>query len=209
MRDLARESSYPESATLARELGLQSFCMLPLTTIVRPLGAIGFGCARGCGFDEEELGFLRLVATQVAVAVDNVLHHESDKSAREALGLERDRLRLLLDVSESIASYRDLPELFEVLSRRLPRMVPFDFINLVAARSGRATSCGCRSSYAPRSQHRSSRAWRLPVDESPAGLVWKTQQPVMVEDSARGAPLPALIARLMPRTACSPTAWCP
>ena len=78
--------------------------MLPLTTIVRPLGAIGFGSRRPIPFDDEELDFLGLVARQVAVAVDNVLHDESDRSAQFDLSQERDRLRLLLEVSESIAS---------------------------------------------------------------------------------------------------------
>ncbi len=44
---------------------------------------------------------------------------------------ERDRLRLLAEVSESIASHRDLNELFRDLAQRLPRIVPFDYINLV------------------------------------------------------------------------------
>ena len=44
---------------------------------------------------------------------------------------ERDRLRLLAEVSESIASHRDLNELFRDLAQRLPRIVPFDYINVV------------------------------------------------------------------------------
>jgi formate hydrogenlyase transcriptional activator len=37
---------------------------------------------------------------------------------------ERDRLRLLLEVSESIASHRDVTALFHDLAERLPRVVP-------------------------------------------------------------------------------------
>ena len=49
----------------------------------------------------------------------------------QALEGERDRLRLLLEVSESIASNRDITELLKDLAQRLPRVVPFDVINLV------------------------------------------------------------------------------
>ena len=40
-------------------------------------------------------------------------------------------MRLLLEVSESIASHRDLEELFRDLAQRLPHIVPFDYINAV------------------------------------------------------------------------------
>ena len=122
---------------LLREIGVESFCVLPLTTIVRRLGAIGFGSLSPYAFGEAELEFLRQVARQVAVAVDNVLHDESDRAAQRELSQERDRLRLLLDVSESIASYRDLERSVRRCSaERLPQLVPFDFINLRAPRSG-------------------------------------------------------------------------
>src|SRR5262245_22584934 len=39
--------------------------------------------------------------------------------------------KTLLEVSESIAVHRDLQALFHDLAQRLPRIVPFDFINLV------------------------------------------------------------------------------
>ena len=48
-----------------------------------------------------------------------------------ALELECGQLRLLLEVSESIASHRDIAALFQDLAQRLPRIVPFDLINLV------------------------------------------------------------------------------
>ena len=71
-----------------------------------------------------DVEFLQQVGKQVAVAVDNVLHHQD-------LTRDRDRLRLLLEVSESIASHRDLDELLRDLAQRLPHVVPFDYINVV------------------------------------------------------------------------------
>src|SRR5580765_8073930 len=73
---------YTHSRSLIKDIGVESFCILPLTTVVRPLGAIAFGDKRPCAFGDDELEFLKLVARQVAVAVDNVLHDESDRAAR-------------------------------------------------------------------------------------------------------------------------------
>jgi hypothetical protein len=43
----------------------------------------------------------------------------------------REQYRTLLDVAEAIAIHRDLGGSFQDLDRRLPRIVPFDYINLV------------------------------------------------------------------------------
>jgi formate hydrogenlyase transcriptional activator len=183
-------SRFPQSQSLIREIGVQSFCMLPLTTIVRRLGAIGFGSLRPFAFGDSELEFLEQVARQVAVAVDNVLHDESNESAKRELSQERDRLRLLLDVSESIASYRDLNELFAVLNQRLPQLVPFDFINLVLHDPVRHVMrleilvTGEPSTILPGRE--------TPVEESPSGLVWQTQQPLMIGELAEETRFAAL-----------------
>lgn len=182
---LADETRYKLGLDALRSLGVQSLCLFPLTTAMRRLGAIGFGSLRTFAFGEADMEFLNQVAKLVAVAVDNVLHHQ-------ALRDERDRLQLLLDVTESIASHRDLTLLLEDLARRLPHVVPFDFINAVL--------------HDPASDK--MRLWLLvtsepstirpgletPVDESPGGLVWKTQQPLTVPDVTQEHRFPGLMA---------------
>src|SRR5215475_12585394 len=101
---------------------------------------------------------------------------------RESLAVDplADRYGALREVAEAIAVHQDLNELFRDLAERLPRVVPFDFINLVLHDPVRYVmrlhllvapeSCTIRPGI------------ELPVDESPGGLVWKTQLPLMVED---------------------------
>src|SRR2546427_8672749 len=117
--DLAEERRWSKVTGLMREDGINSFCEVPLTTAVRRLGAMGFASLKKGAYGKADVEFLQQVGKQVAVAVDNVLHHED-------LSHDRDRLRLLLEVSESIASHRDLDELLHDLSQRLPPIVPFD-----------------------------------------------------------------------------------
>jgi formate hydrogenlyase transcriptional activator len=190
VRNPEEATRFPHSSGIIRQIGVDSFCILPLTTIVRPLGAIAFGSRRPFAFGDEELDFLGLVARQVAVAVDNVLHDESDRAAQAALSQERDRLRLLLEVSESIASFRDLKELFQVLSRRLPRVVPFDFINLVLHDPARNVMR--LQILATEEPTTIQPGYETPIDESPAGLVMNTQRPLMIGDLKDEARFPRL-----------------
>ncbi|OLB26068.1 MAG: hypothetical protein AUH95_01250 [Nitrospirae bacterium 13_2_20CM_2_63_8] len=185
--DLAEERRWSKVTGLLREDGINSFCEVPLTTAVRRLGAMGFASLKKGAYGKADVEFLQQVGKQVAVAVDNVLHHED-------LSHDRDRLRLLLEVSESIASHRDLDELLHDLSQRLPPIVPFDYINVVLHDSAREVM---RLHILAASESSTIRpGLELPVDESPGGLVWKTQQPLMVEDVALETRFPKLIPML-------------
>ena len=171
--DIAEEPRWPKVRQHMKEDGANSFCFVPLTTAVRRLGAMGFLSLQKEAYGETDLEFLQQVAKQIAVAVDNVLHHQD-------LIHGRDRLRLLLEVSESIASHRDLEELFRDLAQRLPQIVPFDYINAVLHEPARDVMrlwllvTATPSTISP--------GLELSIDESPGGLVWKTQQPLTVND---------------------------
>ncbi len=128
---LAEGERWPDYHRWAQRLNMNSLCVLPLTTARRRLGTIGFICKQPGVYDSRDVDFLRLVANQVAMAVDNALNYEATLASQQQLARERDRLGLLLEVSESIASHRDLDEMFRDLGRRLPRIVPFDYINLL------------------------------------------------------------------------------
>jgi formate hydrogenlyase transcriptional activator len=190
----AEAARFPTSAALADAIGVESFCMLPLTTTVRPLGAMGFGSIRPAAFDESEIEFLELVVRQVAVAVDNVLHDESAQAVQAQLSRERDRLRLLLEVSESIASHHNLNDLFRDLAERLPPVVPFDYINLLLHDASRDVM-RLHILVAPENSTIQP-GQEFPVDESASGLVWKTQQPVVVDDVDAEHRFPRLISMM-------------
>ncbi|HJZ75349.1 MAG TPA: sigma 54-interacting transcriptional regulator [Vicinamibacterales bacterium] len=171
---------FPTASFLMEKIGAESFCMLPLTTSVRRLGAMAFATARPRAFDEADVEFLQLVVKQVAVAVDNVLHDESAAAVQAQLSQERDRLRLLLEVSESIASHHNLDELVHDLAQRLPCVVPFDYINLTM-HDPTENMMRVYLVVAPLDKSTVRPGFALPMD-SPSGNAWRTQQPVMIED---------------------------
>ena len=188
------ETQFPLAASLSTAVGAESFCVVPLTTTVRRIGAMGFGSSSPRAFDESEVEYLTLVANQVAVAVDNVLHAERARAVQEQLGHERDRLRLLVEVSESIASHRNLNNLFHDLAERLPRVVSFDYINLLLHDPARNVM-RLHILVAPEASTIRP-GQEFPVDGSASGLVWKTQQPLMVEELAKETRFPLLVPML-------------
>src|SRR5262249_29475512 len=81
------------------------------------------------------------------------------------------------------------------LAQRLPRIVPFDYINLVLHDPARDVMRLHLLVVPEPSTIRPG--LELPVDTSPGGVVWKTQQPLLVEDVARESRFPALTPLLL------------
>jgi formate hydrogenlyase transcriptional activator len=72
--DIEREGRFPRITSMLKADGIRSFCLLPLTTPMRRLGALGFGSRQLDAYTAQDIDFMRYVVRQVAVAVDNVLH---------------------------------------------------------------------------------------------------------------------------------------
>jgi formate hydrogenlyase transcriptional activator len=115
---------------LLRENGVQSYCVVPLTTALRRLGAMGFGSLQTRSYQKAEINFMQQVAKQVAVAVDNVLHDESAQAAQQQLARERDRLRLLLEVNNAVVATLNLRQLLNNVSASLRRLVKHEYASL-------------------------------------------------------------------------------
>ena len=168
--DTAEEHRWPKVTRLVQEDGINSYCVVPLTTAVRRLGAMGFLSLQKAAYGETDLEFLQQVGNQVAVAVDNVLHHQD-------LTHDRNLLRLLLEVSESIASHRDLAELFHDLAGRLPIVFKFSYICLILHDPERNVM-RLHILEAPR-PGRIAPGLELPIEDSAGGWVWQHQQPLV------------------------------
>lgn len=122
---------FPKVSVALRRIGVESYCLLPLTTSIRKLGAIGFGRSVAYGFEESEIEFLQQVARQVAVAVDNVLNAETARTVQGQLARERDRLRLLLEITNAVVSHLELPQVFTAVSQCLRTAIQHDGSALV------------------------------------------------------------------------------
>jgi formate hydrogenlyase transcriptional activator len=85
------------------------FCTLPLSTPQRRLGALFVSGPQVGRYSADDVRLLTRIADHVSVAFDNVL-------SRVALRHEQDRVDLLLQLSTTIASTLEFPELLRVVS---------------------------------------------------------------------------------------------
>src|SRR6202790_3999785 len=100
----------------------------------------------------------------------------------------------LLEVAESIAHHRDLGELFHDLGARLHRVAHFDFLNLLLYDSERQVMrLHILESQQPTSIQRGRES---PLGQTPAGRVFETQQPYVVDDIDTETSFPALMETL-------------
>jgi formate hydrogenlyase transcriptional activator len=106
------------------------------------------------------------------------------------------RYRSLLAVSQVIASHRDLPTLFHDLAGKLRQVVRFDFLSLVlheaATNTMRLHVLETCEPVPP------GTVIVLPPEEDPAGLVWRTQQPLITSRVADLGCWPRLRERVQP-----------
>jgi formate hydrogenlyase transcriptional activator len=98
----------------------------------------------------------------------------------EGDGRRVQQYRALLEVAESITRYGDLAELFRDLAPRLRRVVPFDFLFLLL-HDPAENAMRLHLLESGRSEAVSVPHGPTPLD-SPSGLVWQTQQPMVIPD---------------------------
>jgi formate hydrogenlyase transcriptional activator len=105
-------------------------CYLPLTTPRQRLGVLVFGSGRPGHYVGADLDQLRHIAAQVADAVDRAISYESLRAHQAWLQEERDRFRLLLDVSNAVSAKRDLNELLQEIFTLLRKLLRHDYTSV-------------------------------------------------------------------------------
>ena len=124
------ETRFPRMMALLQTCGIQSICELPLTTVHRRLGSLGFGSTHPDAYTEEEMSFLMLVAEQVALALDDALHFEAAQTAQAELQRNNERLQLLLEITNSLVSNLDLRDLLRTISASVRRVMHCDAVGV-------------------------------------------------------------------------------
>jgi formate hydrogenlyase transcriptional activator len=180
VNDLEQEARFPQIVPVLRQHGVKSFCVLPLTTAQRRLGALAFGSAETCVYDEEQLRFLEQVAKQVAVAVDNVLNYQDAQAYQRQLARERDRLRLLLEVNNTIVSNLEARQLFEAISACVRRVLSSDYTSVALYEKETGLMRLWVTDF-PESRGRIQPEIALPVEGTPAGRAFSTRHPVLLQ----------------------------
>ena len=175
------ETRFPKVTPCMLELGVKSFCAVPLTTAQRRLGALGFGSLQETAYDDADLEFLHQVARQVAVAVDNVLNYESVQSAQRQLAHESDRLRLLLEVNNAVVSRLDLRDVFAATAASLRRVIPHALASLYLYDPDKEV-VSRHALDSPSGKGLLQEGFVGPIDSTPAGPAIRTGKPALFEE---------------------------
>ena len=146
--DIDRETRFPAVDDLLRAEGMRSFCAIPLISPLRRLGALHFASHLPDAFAAADVEFLQKLGGQVALAVDNTLHHEAAQRAQDELARKGERLRLLLEVNNALVSNLESRALFSAISTCLRRVVAHDYTSLAVHDAPRNAFLPLKSNYA-------------------------------------------------------------
>ena len=127
--DVRLETRWPSVMELLRRNNIVTSCWLPLTTAQHRLGALVFGFGPAPDV-HEQLDLMRQIAAQVAVAVDNTLNFEKAEKYQQQLARERDRLQVLLEITNTLVSELDIRDLFPSITACVRRAVPHEYSSL-------------------------------------------------------------------------------
>src|SRR5208337_3857153 len=128
--DTAKDARYPLFMQRLQDADVHTIAIVPLTTAQHRLGAMGFGRYVPQGMTEVEIAFMKRVAAQVAVAVDNVINLEAAQAYQQQLARERDRLQALLSINNILLSTRDITALFNGIVSSLKPVLQHDYTSL-------------------------------------------------------------------------------
>ncbi len=170
IHDLEKENRFPYAKILL-ERPAKSICSVPLTTAHQRLGVVNFWTEKAGAYDDLDIEFIKLLAAQIAVAVEAQCHQQK-------LAHERDRSQLLLEINNTLISNLNLRELLSAVSNTLRRVLPHDAAGL--------------SLYDPAISKLRVTALDFPADENvfiadeiveldgtPGGRAFTTRQPVI------------------------------
>ncbi|HXW13703.1 MAG TPA: sigma 54-interacting transcriptional regulator [Terriglobia bacterium] len=177
--DLDQDMRFVKAMDLLQGYGVRSTCILPLTTAHRRLGAVGFGSQQIGAYGEEGVEFLQLVARQIAVAVDNTLNYQAAQALQQQLQHERDHLKLLLDLNNSVVSILDLRQLFRAISASIRQVMECDYASILLPEPG-----GEQLRVYARDFSASGESWQeeivVPAAGRPAGDALKSGEPLIL-----------------------------
>jgi formate hydrogenlyase transcriptional activator len=121
----------PEASRFFLDCGCQSLCVVPLTANVDRLGALCIGRHRRDGFTEQESALLSLVSHYAALAIEDRFNFAQSEIVRAQLEEERTKLKLILDLNNSVVSNLELKEVIRALSPGIRQAMRLDGVALI------------------------------------------------------------------------------
>jgi formate hydrogenlyase transcriptional activator len=170
---LTQETPFPGFTTFFQDRGDKSLGVFPLRTVTHCLGVLCIGRAEPDAFREDDIRFCSLVADFVALAID-------DRLVRAQLENERNRLKLVLDLNNSVVSSLELREVLRSISPSIRKVMRLDTVALLLPER----DCTQLRLYAldfPDGKGLIRQGTLSPIENSPAGGVFRSGKPFVGE----------------------------
>src|ERR1700719_4202823 len=177
--DWDQESRFPGLKRILGELNIGSTCTLPLTTAHRRSGVIEFGSSRPNAYPEEEVSFLSLVADHVALTIEAALNFEEAQRAQAELQSNNERLKLLLDMTNTLVSNLELRDLLRAISASIRQVMHCDVVGVWLPDAEQRQLRQLAMDF-PESKGFAEEDSRYPVEGSLVGRVFRTGEPVVI-----------------------------
>jgi formate hydrogenlyase transcriptional activator len=122
--DVQKELRFSTCLNVVKQMGMHSFCELPLTTDQRRLGTLSLGSSQTNLYDEGELHLMRGAAQMVALSLENLLIH-----AR--LEQEKEHLQTLLEINASLVTNSEIKDVFPAISGFIRKVLQHDHAAII------------------------------------------------------------------------------
>lgn len=170
--DLDHDFRFP-AAQILREQGIKSVCCLPLSTMHQKLGALNLWSEQTGAYRDFDIDFARLVAAQIAVAVETQFQ-------REQIAHERDRSQLLLQVNNTLVSNLNLRELLSAISSALSPVMPHEAAALTLYDDTRNELRVAAFDF-PEDDGKCATGKPIPFEGNPIGDAFTTRKTVLID----------------------------
>ena|SRR6266568_3012679 len=177
---LDEETRFPRFTEYLKQFGMQSVCGLPLTTAHRRLGALGIGRVEASAYSEGEMSFLSLVANQLALAIDDTLNLEASHRAQQELQNKNEQLKLVLDITRSVASTLELRQLCRLISSSVRPVLQCDLAMLALPEPDK-THLRIYGLDFPVGKGHIQEEMLIPIEGTPPGGAFQSGKPVVMD----------------------------
>lgn len=122
-RDLEEEWKFPVEQRLLDE-GIRSYCAVPMILAGKIIGTLNVGSDAKAQYSDEDAGFLRDVANQVALAVGNMTSYQAIAALNTKVERTAERYRTLLEINNAIITNLTQESLLNAICEALQHVLP-------------------------------------------------------------------------------------
>ena len=177
-RDEFRER-FPVTFDVMTSQGMESLCALPLISGGQARGALYFMAAAKGAYGQLRLEFLEQVASQIAIAVENMKSYEEIAALNATVATTAQRRQALLNINNAIVTKLTRDELLSAVCDALAKVIRFDrlALSLYDPDAGVLRIVTYAGSYHRQDYTPVGRV--LDLKDSPAGLAFLNQKPLL------------------------------